>query len=216
MLSWAYNGYEVPKNLVLDNLTQEEFMFKVHSGVGGNAKGNGYVINVYNSFGGQTPKFKDLNQDTVHGLNDLVAAKLGTKMYSYSGPYDVLDQWERGLFAAIEKFNAKSKLLEFSGISSSGVRDGFSGDLNSDLSAVIYSIVLVCIYCVINMGSCSPIHFRSLGSAITLVCVGLSYTSSNGLASLLGFESSRMHQMLPFMLLGVGVDDMFVIASTID
>lgn len=39
-------------------------MWKVHSGTGGIAKGNGNIINVYNQFGGQTPPFSKLNQDT--------------------------------------------------------------------------------------------------------------------------------------------------------
>jgi predicted RND superfamily exporter protein len=66
------------------------------------------------------------------------------------------------------------------------------------------------------MGSCSPIHFRSAAAGITLLCVGLSFGSSNGLAYLLGGRTAGIHNLLPFLLIGIGVDDMFVISSNID
>lgn len=78
------------------------------------------------------------------------------------------------------------------------------------------AITLVSIYCVIFMGSFSPIHFRSAAGGIALLCVGLSYGSSSGLAYLVGAKSAGIHNLLPFMLIGIGVDDMFVISSAID
>lgn len=85
-----------------------------------------------------------------------------------------------------------------------------------DLAMVGQSIGLVSVYCIIFMGSFSPIHFRSAAGAIALLCVGLSYGSSAGLAYLVGSKSAGIHNLLPFMLIGIGVDDMFVISSAID
>ena len=66
------------------------------------------------------------------------------------------------------------------------------------------------------MGGCSPIHFRSAAAGITLLCVGLSFGASNGLCFMLGGKVAGIHNLLPFLLIGVGVDDMFVISSAID
>lgn len=66
------------------------------------------------------------------------------------------------------------------------------------------------------MGSCSPIHFRSAAACITLLCVGLSYAGSSGLAYYVGGKSAGIHQILPFLLIGIGADDMFVISSAVD
>mmetsp|Transcript_17543 Transcript_17543/g.29598 ORF Transcript_17543/g.29598 Transcript_17543/m.29598 type:complete len:191 (-) Transcript_17543:1367-1939(-) len=66
------------------------------------------------------------------------------------------------------------------------------------------------------MGSCSPIHFRSAAAGITLLCVMLSYTAASGIAFTLGWKNSGLHNLLPFLLIGVGVDDMFVISSALD
>ena len=78
------------------------------------------------------------------------------------------------------------------------------------------SVSLVAVYCIMFMGSWSPIHFRSAAAGIALLCVGLSYASSSGLAYLVGGKSAGIHNLLPFMLIGIGVDDMFVISSAID
>lgn len=124
---------------------------------------------------------------------------LGNKLYHYnSNPEvgitsDILNQWERGLFKAITEFNTKSKYLEFSGICDSGIDDGFNDDIERDFSFVGASVVLLVTYCVLNLGSWSPIHFRSFGAFITLLCVVLCYGGSNGLSFLFGFKSSRMH-----------------------
>jgi Niemann-Pick C1 protein len=76
--------------------------------------------------------------------------------------------------------------------------------------------MLVAVYCIMFMGSCSPIHFRSAAAGITLLCVGLSFTASSGLAQYLGVPTAGIHNILPFLLIGIGVDDMFVISSALD
>jgi Niemann-Pick C1 protein len=49
-----------------------------------------------------------------------------------------------------------------------------------------------------------------------IITIGLAYGSSFGLAALMGYKTSGVHNLLPFLLLGIGVDDMFVIASAAD
>lgn len=48
---------------------------------------------------------------------------------------------------------------------------------------------------------------------VGLLCVGLAFLSSCGLCSILGIPYGPVHTSLPFLLLGIGVDDMFVILS---
>ena len=48
-------------------------------------------------------------------------------------------------------------------------------------------------------------------STVGIVSVGMGIGSAYGLCQLLGFFFTNMHGLLPFLMLGVGIDDMFVI-----
>ena len=78
------------------------------------------------------------------------------------------------------------------------------------------AILLVSLYSYFVLGSFSPIHFRSLTAMIGMGCVILSLISGYGIAFSFGLKVSRFHSILPFMIMGIGVDDMFVIVNTID
>ena len=97
-----------------------------------------------------------------------------------------------------------------------GLKTAFSTNALDDLKLVQLAIVLVSTYCIMFLGSFSPVHFRSVGAVLTLICVGLSYAASYGFSSLVGFKSIGLHNLLPFLLIGIGVDNMFVVPSSID
>lgn len=129
---------------------------------------------------------------------------------------DELQLLEEEMEKTAIEFSKNSKRVNIYMFTNYGLRQAFSGDMQDDLALVQISISLVAVYCVMFMGSCSPIHFRSAAAGITLLCVGLSYGASNGLAYLVGGRTAGIHNLLPFLLIGIGVDDMFVISSNID
>ena len=49
-----------------------------------------------------------------------------------------------------------------------------------------------------------------------LTSIGMGIATSVGLASILGFPYTPMHAILPFICLGIGIDDMFVIMQCYD
>ena len=51
---------------------------------------------------------------------------------------------------------------------------------------------------------------------VGMTCVLLSVTSGYGVSFAFGWKVSKFHNILPFMIMGIGVDDMFVIVNTID
>ena len=81
---------------------------------------------------------------------------------------------------------------------------------------MITSVSLIFIYSFFVLGSCSPVHMRIISALMGLTCVGLSICAGYGIAFYMGFKFSDMHGVLPFLILGLGVDDMFVIVNTID
>ena len=89
-------------------------------------------------------------------------------------------------------------------------------DFNADLILVQIAILTVAIYTCINLGGLSPIHCRCCPSIVGLVCVGVCYLAGFSIAFLFDFKQSGIHNLLAFLLIGIGVDDMFVITNAID
>ena len=92
----------------------------------------------------------------------------------------------------------------------------FFKSLGADVGLLSTALLMIYTYSFFVLGSCSPVHMRVVSAMLGLCCVGLSIVAGYGLAFLLGFKFSRMHGVLPFLILGLGVDDMFVIVNTID
>ena len=88
--------------------------------------------------------------------------------------------------------------------------------LIADAPLVASAILLVAVYTLFVLGSCSPIHFRAASTGTGTVCLLLSITSGYGVAFATGNLISRAHNILPFMVLGIGVDDLYVIVNGID
>ena len=79
---------------------------------------------------------------------------------------------------------------------------------------VAFSLILT--YSIFVLGNFSPVHMRSVASMVGLSCVGFSILSGYGIAAHYGYMISKMHGLMPFLMLGLGVDDMFVIVNSID
>ena len=90
------------------------------------------------------------------------------------------------------------------------------GAITGDLSFLFVGYALVIVYLALALGKFSFID-QKIGMAFTgILCVGMSVLFSYGLSSLLGFFFGPVHNVLPFLLLGIGVDDMFVFVAAWD
>ena len=72
------------------------------------------------------------------------------------------------------------------------------------------------VYILIFLGNFSAVHNRFKLGALGFMTVILSYSSSYGLLSLCGLKVSGIHNLLPFLLIGIGADDMFVVVNAVD
>ena len=75
---------------------------------------------------------------------------------------------------------------------------------------------MVAIYTILVLGTFSAIHCRCVVSLMGLFCVLLAYTAGFGLMFLCGGLKAGVHELMPFLLIGIGVDDMFVICNSLD
>jgi len=97
-----------------------------------------------------------------------------------------------------------------------GLTASISDDINDDFKLIGSAIVLVAVYAILFLGSFSPVHCRLIVALTGLGTILLAYTSGFGIMYLFGGESTGVHQLMPFLLIGVGVDDMFVMCNAID
>ena len=92
----------------------------------------------------------------------------------------------------------------------------FLADIAGDAGLLAVAVALVTTYSFFVLGALSPVHFRACTAMVGMLCVVLGAASGYAVAFFLKQQTSNFHNILPFMVIGVGVDDMFVIVSTID
>lgn len=78
------------------------------------------------------------------------------------------------------------------------------------------AMILLCVYCTVMIGQCRRGKTRIALAVCGVLTVGLAIGGSMGLCSAFGLFYSPLASVLPFLLLGLGVDDMFVIAISFD
>jgi hypothetical protein len=74
--------------------------------------------------------------------------------------------------------------------------------------------LLMFIFTVIMLGRFNYVEMRLYLSIAGIVGITMGFIISLGLSSLLGYPYTPMHTLLPFLLLGIGIDDMFVITQS--
>ncbi len=83
----------------------------------------------------------------------------------------------------------------------------------SDQNLFFVGYVLVLIYVMVMLGRFNTVQHRIFLSLAGIISVGLGIITCYGVCSLFGIWGSNMNLIMPFMLLGIGIDDMFVIVQ---
>ena len=91
--------------------------------------------------------------------------------------------------------------------------DLIGGSIASDLNTLAAGYLLIFIYVLINLGKLNSIEQRVWLSVAGIVAVMMGVATSFGLSAHMGVFTSGMNQLLPFLMLGIGIDDMFVIMA---
>ena len=80
----------------------------------------------------------------------------------------------------------------------------------------LYSVILIFAYLVVFLGSFSSTHCRLNISVVGIVCVLLSVGAGASIGMKLEYVRTEAHEALPILMLGIGVDDMFIICNALD
>ena len=78
------------------------------------------------------------------------------------------------------------------------------------------AILAVGVYTIFALGNCSPMHCRCIVALVGLLSIILAYTCGFGFMFICGAQTDDVHTLIPFLLVGIGVDDMFVMCNAVD
>lgn len=88
-----------------------------------------------------------------------------------------------------------------------------SATLFQDMDKVFVGAALMMVYMQLVLSRFGWTEVRLIFGGIGLMSVGMSYAAAIGVCSLLGVAYGPVHTSLPFLLMGLGVDDIFVLMS---
>ena len=127
-------------------------------------------------------------------------------------------EWEHGFIdATIENPpDGAPTGLEVYGLAERSYDDEIMFVVYSNFSIFIFGFLLLFIYIMMVLGDLNWVEQRVLLSIAGMVVIVLSLGASTGLGFYLSISFNDMCPILPFLLLGIGVDDMFVIVQSLD
>lgn len=79
-----------------------------------------------------------------------------------------------------------------------------------ELDKLFLGIMLMFIYIQFALSRCNWLEIKLTLGSVGLLCVGMAYITSISWCSIIGIPFGPVHSSLPFLLMGLGVDDMFV------
>ncbi|XP_034247320.1 protein patched homolog 2-like isoform X2 [Thrips palmi] len=122
-------------------------------------------------------------------------------------------EWESYFLKIMHKVAANSTGMEIFYEAGRSFGDISASGMFQDMDKIFIGVILMLVYIQVQQTNRSWVETRMIPSMVGLLCVGLAFVSSCGLCSLVGIPYGPVHTSLPFLLLGIGVDDMFVILN---
>ncbi|XP_067028540.1 patched domain-containing protein 3-like isoform X3 [Acropora muricata] len=127
---------------------------------------------------------------------------------------NLTEHWETKFNSLMDNFDLSlSKLFYYTDIR---YAEDAGDSIQSDLKLLFIGYVLIVIYVAMMLGKFTRLNIKAWLALLGVVCVGLAIGVSFGLSSAFGVFYGPVHSTLPFLLLGTGVDDMFVIVQAWD
>ncbi|XP_068204800.1 patched domain-containing protein 3-like [Palaemon carinicauda] len=122
-------------------------------------------------------------------------------------------KWEESFLNKMKNLSRDAANASLYYTTSSSFGKVVSDNISGDLGYLFAGFILVFLYVTIMLGKFNLVEQRPILSLLGLSCVGLSIAVSYGLSSAFDIPFGAMNSILPFLLLGLGIDDMFVIVT---
>ncbi|XP_045125930.1 protein patched homolog 3-like [Portunus trituberculatus] len=120
-------------------------------------------------------------------------------------------EWEQTMVRNLLNPAQRPPEVQFYIMSASSFGTVGGENIQSDLQFLSLGFGVVFVFVVLMLGRRNHVEARPLLSLMGLSCVGLAIVVSYGTCSAYGVPYGPVNSILPFLLLGLGIDDMFVI-----
>ncbi|XP_043279634.1 patched domain-containing protein 3-like [Venturia canescens] len=128
-----------------------------------------------------------------------------------------LPDWELEFIERVLKPNATlPEGMRIYAVTSRSFKDFLHEVLQNNMTVLFCGLSLIAIYVMAMIGRCNVVQQRIYLSLMGVSVVGQAILSAYGLSYYLGFFYGPIHPILPFLLLGIGVDDMFVVVQSLE
>ena len=147
-------------------------------------------------------------------------ASLGETGDAGTDPDATLDQanydWQEGVKNAIlaENKNMKNANISITVRMTRSFTDETSKAIFFDLNRVVFCGLIMYLYTALMLGRLDLIEQRSYLTFAGIVSIMLSLEVCIGITAAMGYPYSPHHALLPFIMIGIGVDNMFVIVES--
>ncbi|XP_056011580.1 patched domain-containing protein 3-like isoform X2 [Ostrea edulis] len=164
------------------------------------------------------PIFKETSLSSLlaspSASNGMLVSAIGVKItYYLRNSYS--DQWEKAFVAAIADVPVNVSELAYS--YSSALDDELENNVGGDILFYSLTIALMMTYASIATSrmNCNFIADRSFLGQAGVFAAALSILPSFGFASLVGVKFMSIVGIMPFLIIGIGIDDVFILMSGI-
>lgn len=210
---WKYD------ETVIRNLTQKDIVKKINK----RKDGIGNYLNITKSLGGIT-------RDAETG--EIISAKSILLTWYTSVNFTTVDLdevgnlvgteewvtmplllWEHEFLHLLHNYNNSLNNVTFYFESGRSFGDITGETMIQELDKLFLGIFLMCVYIQIILSRFNWLEIKFTLGSVGLLSVGLAYASAIAWCSMFGISFGPVHSSLPFLLMGLGIDDMFVMKA---
>ncbi|KPJ02850.1 Patched domain-containing protein 3 [Papilio xuthus] len=121
-----------------------------------------------------------------------------------------LSMWEKQFLLKMANLSSNVKGLKLYYEAGRSFADVSGETMFHDMDKLFIGIFLMFIYAVTALSRCNWLEVRLTLGSVGLLCVGMAYVTAVSWCSIIGIPFGPVHSSLPFLLMGLGIDDMFV------
>lgn len=123
------------------------------------------------------------------------------------------EAWEQAYLDVVEQ---ERDLIDVYYAAERSVADELTRALGGDLFLFALAFLLMILYTMTALGKLDAVHSKMWLALVGVATVGISTISGFGFCSLIGVPFTSISQVVPFIVLGIGVDDMFILVNSFE